>query len=61
MSYKGLIIKIQKLKAYYDKTIFELEDKKEENEKIVAYKNFSQDLDSILESEKYAMKRQFKY
>lgn len=68
MSYKGLILKIQKLQAYYN---FEIETKKEElyfynpycqkDEYIRILEQFSKELDHILETEQYAMKKHFKY
>lgn len=68
MSYKGLILKIQKLQAYYN---FEIETAKEEpyfynpycqkDEYIRILEQFSKELDHILETEQYAMKKHFKY
>ena len=67
MSYKGVIIKIQRLKAYYDYEIaivkqeplfFNPYCKKEEYIRIL--ENFSKELDLLLESEMYGMKKHFK-
>lgn len=67
MGYKGVIVKIQSLKAYYD---FEIATVKQEpfynpyctkEEYIRILKNFSKELDLLLESEKYGMKKHFKY
>ena len=67
MGYKGLIIKIQKLKAYYD---FDIETTKNElfynpycqkEEYIRILEGFSKQLDHILETEEYSMKKHFKY
>lgn len=68
MGYKGLIIKIQRLKAYYD---YDVETVKGQNlfynpyctkeEYIRLLDSFSKQLDSILESEEYGMKKHFKY
>ena len=68
MGYKGLIIKIQKLKANYDRKIAEIEAEElycipfvTKDAKIELYKKFSNELDKILESEEYGMKKHFKY
>ena len=67
MGYKGLIVKIQKLKAYYD---FDIETTKNEpfynpycpkEEYIRILESFSKQLDHILETEEYSMKKHFKY
>lgn len=64
MSYKRLIVKIQKLKAHTDRQISELKTK---NNCVVDIKyinqleNFSNDLENILISEEYGMKKYFKY
>ena len=54
MSYKGLIIKLQKLYAYYDYI---------RNEKDIykPTKEQCKEIDNLLESEEYAMKKHFKY
>lgn len=66
-SYKGLIIKIQKLKATID---FDIENIKEsdyynpeckKNEYIKIQQEFSNKLDNLLISEEYSMKNHFKY
>lgn len=68
MSYKGVIIKIQRLQAYYN---FEIEKVKREHDFFNPYcekqeyirilENISKELDHILETEEYAMKKHFKY
>ena len=68
MSYRGLILKIQRLQAYYN---YEIETTKQEKvfynpyckkeEYIRLLEDFSKQLDHILETEKYAMKKHFKY
>ena len=67
MSYKGLILKIQKLQAYYN---YEIETTKQGNfynpyckkeEYIRLLEDFSNQLDHILETEEYTMKKHFKY
>ena len=66
-SYKDLIIKIQELKANIDRNIerikesncYILECKKDEYIKI--QQEFSDELDNILISEEYTMKKYFKY
>lgn len=67
MGYKGLIIKIQKLKANYDRdianmqkyTYYNLECSKEESIRFM--QDFSDELEKILISEEYGMKKHFKY
>lgn len=67
MCYKGLIIKIQKLKAFYDREIayYKTHDCYDPycriEEKIRIYQQFSDEIDSLLESEEYMMKKRFKY
>lgn len=68
MSYKGVIVKIQKLKAYYDNCLHIVKEEKNsyfpETSKqryIYDLENFSKELDSLLESEEYSMKKHFKY
>lgn len=67
MGYKGLIIKIQKLKASYDNSIFRIQESDYYNpectkrETIRFMQDFSNELDKILISEEYAMKKAFKY
>lgn len=68
MSYKGVIVKIQNLKAFYD---YEIEQFKKDprivhlhcqrEEYIRILENFSNELDLLLASEKYGMKNHFKY
>lgn len=66
-TYKGLIIKIQKLKANYDREIATIQKYDYYNpncskEKALRfYRDFSDELDKILESEQYGMKKHFKY
>ena len=67
MSYKGVITKIQSLKAYYD---FEIETTKQnklfynpqctKEEYIKIMQKFSDDLDLLLRTEEYSMKKHFK-
>lgn len=66
MSYKGVITKIQKLQAYYDskieitkqnKLFYNPKCAKEEYIKIM--QDFSDDLDLLLKTEEYSMKRNF--
>lgn len=54
MGYKGLIIKLQKLYAHYDYKRHQDASKSE-------YDLICKEIDNILTSEKYAMKRHFKY
>ena len=66
MSYKGVITKIQSLKAYYD---FEIEITKQnklfynpqctKEEYIKIMQKFSDDLDLLLRTEEYSMKKHF--
>ena len=66
MSYKGVITKIQSLKAYYD---FEIETTKQnklfyntqctKEEYIKIMQKFSDDLDLLLRTEEYSMKKHF--
>lgn len=58
MSYKGLIVKLQKLYAYYDCIRNERDiyiPTKEQCDLIC------KEINSVLESEEYAMKKHFKY
>ncbi len=66
MSYKGVITKIQKLQAYYDskieitkqnKLFYNPNCAKEEYIKIM--QDFSDDLDLLLKTEEYSMKKNF--
>lgn len=67
MGYKGLIIKIQKLQANYNRKIADM--KKEvsyvpfcsKEAKIELYEKFADELENILKSEQYGMKKHFKY
>lgn len=67
MGYKRLIIKIQRLQSYYN---YEIENTKKEYyfnpycqkaEYIRILEDFSKQLDHILQTEEYAMKKHFKY
>lgn len=66
-SYKGLIIKIQKLKANLDRNIEEIKENDyynpecKKNEYIRIQQEFSNELDNLLISEEYSMKKHFKY
>lgn len=66
-SYKGLIIKIQRLKASIDRNIEELKEHNyyisgcNKDEYIKIQQEFSDELNNILISEEYAMKKHFKY
>ena len=66
-SYKGLIIKIQALKAHIDRNIEELKERNCYNpycsneNYIKMQQKFSNELDNILISEKYSMEKHFKY
>ena len=67
MGYKGLIIKIQKLKANYDREIADIQKYDYYNPEcskegtLEFYQNFSDELENILESECYGMKKYFKF
>lgn len=60
MSYKGLIVKLQKLYAYHDCTSREKGYKAYSNENEV-HKQIADEIERILISEQYAMKKHFKY
>lgn len=66
-SYKGLIIKIQKLKASIDRDIENIKKhgfynpKCDKDEYIRIQQEFSDELDNLLISEEYSMKKHFKY
>ena len=66
-SYKGLIIKIQRLKASIDRNIEEIKEHNyyipvcNKDEYIKIQQEISEELNNILISEEYAMKKHFKY
>lgn len=66
-SYKGLIIKIQKLKANIDRNIENIKESDyynpecKKNEYVRIQQEFSNELDNLLISEEYSMKKYFKY
>lgn len=66
-SYKGLIIKIQKLKASIDRDIENIKKygfynpECDKDEYIRIQQEFSDELDNLLISEEYSMKKHFKY
>ena len=68
MSYKGLILKIQRLQATYDYQIEQFKENEcfyspvcSKENRIRCLEQFSKELDHILETEQYAMKKHFKY
>lgn len=68
MSYKGLIIKIQALQANYNREIEEIKDNYTyynpectKTSRLMQLQEFSDELDKVLKSEEYAMKKHFKY
>lgn len=66
-SYKGLIIKIQKLKASIDRDIENIKKyglynpECDKDEYIRIQQEFSDELNNLLISEEYSMKKHFKY